>query len=85
MSSELHEEQQRREFASAVEEWRAEKAAGRGEAVIVDAGGGFAPKRPILLFDLDGTLYPIGMNSNGMSQFIQYMTNCLMTQSRPLI
>ena len=76
MSSEALEEQQRREFASAVEEWRAEKAAGRGEAVIVEAGGGFAKKEPILLFDLDGTLYPIdcGYIEESRENIFNYMT-----------
>ena len=32
------------EFAAAVEEWRRDKAAGRGEARIVEAGGAFATK-----------------------------------------
>ena len=35
-------DQETREFKVAVEEWRAEKAAGGGEAVVIEAGGDFA-------------------------------------------
>ena len=38
------EAQQAAEFQSAVEEWRASKAAGCGDAVIVEAGGAFAAR-----------------------------------------
>ena len=71
------EDQQKREFTAAVEEWRTEKKAGRGEAVIMETGGDFAAsKKPILLFDLDGTLYPIdcGYIEESRDNIFKYMT-----------
>ena len=36
-------EAEKQEFTKAVEDWREDKAAGGGQAVIVEAGGVFAP------------------------------------------